>query len=542
MQMQQALQALAPKPRRKGAGGGVTVSGAAACHVRVPAATAAQLTSLAPQSWRLLHVLQDKEKRKPGKTRVSSQTAALNAALAARRAAAGDTPARQPLAQVQNLPAQPEGGLGVLAEAAAGQENQDPLLPAVRPPALLPMPAPPALMGLGLLLGSSPLATSFGGAAAAAAAGRSPHGLPDGSPPATSPGGAAGPGRRSSVRQPSRLGPQQGTPAAVAAAPPLSLAGHYDTAPADEKAALRQRIIQGNIRNRQPSSAFASSADSDGHKRTLAQRHVEMVRAAGGDLWGQLVHYSLPRLIREHLRAAAGGRLPSAAIPLLQQLVQQLVDVFCDGAQLQRQLAPLAAAVLKGRLGLTDAQWSELQRTATALPTLHHVRAALRGNVPELADLEGLEDGCILANPLELVQRELAALYAEHPFAAGAVVELSHGLDGHSIELANGDKRTMTQLNCSVNGIGGWVPDTALSSSRALPVGYAVSKEEAAFAALLGPWQQALWGLPGESCVLEGANGTTGIVYRYPLEVPTADGASERLRWEMQPCPPSLAS
>jgi len=132
VQMQQALQALAPKPRRKGAGGGVTVSGAAACHVRVPAATAAQLTSLAPQSWRLLHVLQDKEKRKPGKTRVSSQTAALNAALAARRAAAGDTPARQPLAQVQNLPAQPEGGLGVLAEAAAGQENQDPLLPAVR--------------------------------------------------------------------------------------------------------------------------------------------------------------------------------------------------------------------------------------------------------------------------------------------------------------------------------------------------------------------------------------------------------------------------
>lgn len=92
-------------------------------------------------------------------------------------------------------------------------------------------------------------------------------------------------------------------------------------------------------------------------------------------------------------------------------------------------------------------------------------------------------------------------------------------------ERANGDKRTMTQLSCSVIGIGSWVLSDALSESSAMPLGYAVAKEEQVCCAMLAALQRGLEGLPSASFRLEGASGTSGWVARFQLSVLIPGGA-----------------
>lgn len=78
----------------------------------------------------------------------------------------------------------------------------------------------------------------------------------------------------------------------------------------------------------------------------------------------------------------------------------------------------------------------------------------------------------------QLVCRDLEALHQQCPLADGVVVRVSYGMDGRSIELANGEQRSTLQLSCIVNHIGGWVPEDAFSDNPAILVGYAVTKED----------------------------------------------------------------
>lgn len=246
-------------------------------------------------------------------------------------------------------------------------------------------------------------------------------------------------------------------------------------------------------------------------------------RAAGGDPAGQLL-YSLPRWVREGRLSRSS--LPPAVLGQLPKVLQQLVAAAGQGMELVQPLTPLAAAWLQRRSGMTDVQYDEWQRTfATILPSRHYVRQAFQEQVPALAPLPGIEDGCSLADPLELVRRKLLAWHAKQPLEPGTLVCLSTGLDGHSIELHNGQKRSMVQLSGQVVKIGSQVPADALSNSHTLPLAYAADcKEEDGFAAMLRAWQQGLEALPAASSRLEGANGARGPVVRFLLVLDAPSG------------------